>query len=115
LSFPPPVLQNPHAFGVGHLGSRVREECRRPDGEKHVGAGECTLCEEKAWANAESYSTNVVLPELAKLRSKTMGLDGKVVSPPWVRYHDNRSTWVSKMFVLTSMSSATGTLALHDI
>jgi len=81
----------------GIPGSRVREECRMPDGEKHVDAGECTLCEEKAWANAESYVTNVVLPELAKLRSKTMGLDGKVVPPPWVRYHDNRPTWVSKV------------------
>ncbi|KAK3944872.1 hypothetical protein QBC46DRAFT_404054 [Diplogelasinospora grovesii] len=80
----------------GIPGSRVREECRMPDGEKHVDAGECTLCEEKAWANAESYITNVVLPELAKLRSKTMGLDGKVVPPPWVRYHDNRPTWPSK-------------------
>ncbi|KAI1501968.1 hypothetical protein F5X99DRAFT_185391 [Biscogniauxia marginata] len=80
----------------GIPGSRVREECRMPDGEKRVDAGECSLCEEKAWANAECYITNVALPELAKLRSKTMGLDGKVVPPPWVRYHDNRPTWPAK-------------------
>ncbi|KAF2462600.1 uncharacterized protein BDR25DRAFT_274295 [Lindgomyces ingoldianus] len=80
----------------GIPGSRVREECRMPDGEKHVDTGECTLCEEKAWTNAESYIINVVLPEFEELRSKTMGLDGKLVPPPWVRYHDNRPTWIPK-------------------
>lgn len=80
----------------GIPGSRVREECRMPDGEKHIDTGECTRCEEKAWANAESYIMNVVLPEFKGLRSKTMGLDGKLVPPPWVRYHDHRPTWVPK-------------------
>lgn len=67
-----------------------------PDGEKHVDAGECTLCEERAWRNAENYIVTVVLPEFEKLRSKTMGLDGKLVPSPWVRYHDNRPIWVPK-------------------
>lgn len=80
----------------GIPGSRVREECRMPDGEKHVNTGECTLCEEKAWAKAESYIVSVVLPEFGKLRSKTMGLDGKLIPPPWLRHHDNRPTWTPK-------------------
>lgn len=80
----------------GLPGSRVREECRMLDGEKHVVAGECIRCEEKAWANAESYIKSVVLPEFEKLRSKTTGLDGKLVPPPWVRYHDNRSGWTPR-------------------
>ncbi|KAI9709905.1 MAG: hypothetical protein M1820_002982 [Bogoriella megaspora] len=80
----------------GIPGSRVREECRMPDGMKHIDTGECMLCEKKAWANAESYITNVVLPEFKKLKSKTMGLDGMLVPPPWVRYHDKRPTWIPK-------------------
>ena len=30
-------------------------------------------------------------------QTETMGLDGKVVPPPWVWYHNNRPTWVSKV------------------
>ncbi|WEW61682.1 hypothetical protein PRK78_007174 [Emydomyces testavorans] len=63
---------------------RVREECRMPDGEKHIDdTGECTHCEAKAWTNAERYIAGVVLPEVEKLRSKTMGLDGELVPPSW--------------------------------
>lgn len=80
----------------GLPGLRVREECRMPQGNKHVDDGECIKCEEKAWANAEIYIMNVVLPELSKLRSNSTGLDGIVVPPPWVRYHDKRKTWASK-------------------
>ncbi len=44
------------------------------DGEKYFDAEECSLCEEKAWASAESYNTYLVLPELTKLRLETIWL-----------------------------------------
>lgn len=73
--------------------SEVGKECRKPAGVRHNYGGECDKCMNIAKANAEHFIQTVLLPELAKLRSDTRGLDGFVLPPAWMLEYDTRSHW----------------------
>lgn len=53
----------------------------------------CAACKATVHAKADRFVREVVLPQLARLRSHSTGLDGVVVPPRWVLEHDNRECW----------------------
>jgi hypothetical protein len=67
----------------------VRDQCRMPAGKKHVNdGGECDECDRIARANARRFIAEEVVPQLNSLTSDTTGLDGVVLQPLWVMFHD---------------------------
>ena len=75
----------------------VRDQCRRPAGKKHMEDGnECDECGRIARANARRFIADEVLPQLNSLTSDTTGLDGVVIPPLWVTFHDQDASWPSK-------------------
>ncbi|KAG7284789.1 hypothetical protein NEMBOFW57_009401 [Staphylotrichum longicolle] len=75
----------------------VRDQCRMPPGKKHVDDGnECDECDRIARANARRFITQEVIPQLNSLTSDTTGLDGLVIPPLWVMFHDKTAFWPPK-------------------
>lgn len=95
----------------------IGKECRMPSsGRKaHVSRGECETCADIANANADSFITNYVLPQLQQLTSYVTGLDGFVLPPPRIVETVPRAAWQpitsdKKKFVFIH-----GDLARHNI
>ena len=75
----------------------VRDQCRMPAGKKHVAdGGECDECDRIARANARRFIAEEVVPQLNSLTSDTTGLDGVVIPPLWVQFHNKTANWPSK-------------------
>jgi len=75
----------------------VHDQCRMPPTQKHVPDGEeCAQCDRIARANARRFIADEVIPQLAALRSDTTGLEGLVVPPLWVTFHDKGVVWPVK-------------------
>jgi hypothetical protein len=75
----------------------VRDQCRMPAGKKHVDdGGECDECDGIARANACRFIAQEVVPQLNSLTSDTTGLDGVVIPPLWVMFHDKTAYWPPK-------------------
>lgn len=66
----------------------TRDQCRTPEGVLHVREGPCEECDSIAKENAARFINDKVLPQLAKLRSATTGLDGFVLPPNWILEYD---------------------------
>ena len=65
-------------------------------GVRHNDGGECNKYMNIAKANAEHFIQAVLLPELAKLRSNQIGLDGFVLPLAWMLEYDTRLCWNAK-------------------
>ncbi len=75
-------------------GDMAALECRMPQLHPVCQPGSpCTACEGIVRANADRFVREVVLPQLARLRSDTTGLEGIVIPPRWVAEHDTRESW----------------------
>lgn len=55
--------------------------CSRPDGQKHTDAKACEACSAQAYSNALKFIQGIVLPQLAKLRSRDRGSSGFAMPP----------------------------------
>jgi hypothetical protein len=94
----------------GILLGLVRFHCRMPAGKRHVDDGtECAECDRIAKANARRFIANEVLPQLDSLTSDTTGLNGVVIPPLWVQFHDQDACWPPK----TSPSGQTEYVFCH--
>jgi hypothetical protein len=58
--------------------------CLRSEGEKHTQDTPCKVCSEQAYSNALGFITDVVLPQLANLKSQERGIDGFFMPPSWL-------------------------------
>ncbi|KAL2068979.1 hypothetical protein VTL71DRAFT_15317 [Oculimacula yallundae] len=56
----------------------------------------CKACEDIAVRNAESFITQIMIPQLKALRSSKTGLNGTVIPSPWVTESDRRHIWPCK-------------------
>ncbi|KAL1981288.1 hypothetical protein VTN96DRAFT_2834 [Rasamsonia emersonii] len=101
----------------GALCSEVIYQCWMPEGRKHntTTGGECSTCQAIATANADRYVKEVVLPQLEGLTSRTTGLNGVVIPPPWVLEYDKRPQWVSKESADEDYVFCHGDLVNHNI
>jgi hypothetical protein len=61
--------------------SKVGKECQRPGGMRHNNGSKYNKYKNIAKANAEYFIQTILLPELAKLRSNKIGLDGFMLPP----------------------------------
>ncbi|KAI9675961.1 MAG: hypothetical protein M1829_003199 [Trizodia sp. TS-e1964] len=73
--------------------AEVGQSCHMLGTVDHSSSGECNMCKNIAQANARIFIENVVLPELAKLRSRTTGLEGFVMPPAWMLDTNTRDHW----------------------
>jgi aminoglycoside phosphotransferase len=94
---------------------KIKSRCRMEEGERHVREGLCRECGVIAEENAKQFINETVLPQLAKLRSQTMGLNGFVLPPPWILEHDDRLHWEPKTATSASYTFCHGDLAAHNI
>ncbi|KAK0629190.1 hypothetical protein B0T17DRAFT_615002 [Bombardia bombarda] len=75
-------------------GDMAATECRMPRLHRPLQADTfCRACADTVHANADKFVREVVLPQLATLRSRSTGLGGVVVPPRWVLEHDKRESW----------------------
>ncbi|KAF2241811.1 hypothetical protein BU26DRAFT_524955 [Trematosphaeria pertusa] len=95
--------------------SEVGNTCRMPSGLKHNKGGYCGDCMATAKSNAAAFIQDVVLPELSKLRSNTMGLQGIVIPPAFLLERDKRTRWEAKTADSQKYVFVFGDLVLHNI
>lgn len=95
----------------------IGKECRMPSsGRKaHVLHGECKTCADIAHANADSFITNYVLPQLRQLTSNVTGLDGFVLPPPRITETVPRAAWQPITSDTEEFVFIHGDLARHNI
>lgn len=70
-----------HGLTLKEIGKRG---CSRSQGEKHTGDTPCIACSDQAYSNALGFITDIVLPQLARLKSQERGIDGFVMPPSWL-------------------------------
>ncbi|KAF1953235.1 hypothetical protein CC80DRAFT_420529, partial [Byssothecium circinans] len=99
----------------GITASEVGQECRKPQGEAHVDAGQCTKCEEIVAKKVNEFVETKVIPELHKLRHNETGLNGFVLPHQRVLDHDGRDEWRPKSSPCDEYVFRHGDLARHNI
>jgi serine/threonine protein kinase len=102
-------------FLPGIVLERIKDQCRMEKGKCHVSEGPCEECGSIAQVNARRLIDEKVLPQLAKLRSTTTGLNGFVLPPPWILEHDERLHWEPKRANSAAYIFCHGDLAAHNI
>ncbi|KAK4031784.1 hypothetical protein C8A01DRAFT_41770 [Parachaetomium inaequale] len=71
-------------------------EIERTHGGHVEDGGECDECDRIARANGRRFIAEEVIPQLNSLTSDTTGLDGVVIPPLWVTFHDKTAHWPPK-------------------
>lgn len=66
------------------LDSLLRSGCLMQGEKKHTNGTPCKECTDKAYSNAITFIEGLVLPQLAKLKSRERGTDGFVMPPSWL-------------------------------
>jgi hypothetical protein len=89
------VVERIHGIDATSIG----QECRMPTSSRHVSSGACTTCENIATENVNAFVEGIVQPQLRRLTSTRMGLNGFVLPPPRIEQYDRRDTWVPKQHV----------------
>lgn len=75
-------------------GDMAATECRMPQDHRPLQVDTpCRACADTVRANAYQFVREMVLPQLARLRSRSTGLGGVVVPPRWVLEYDTRKCW----------------------
>ncbi|KAI0103251.1 kinase-like domain-containing protein [Nemania sp. FL0031] len=69
--------------------------CLKGAGQKHTEDTPCKKCLDQAHSNALDFIANIVLPQLAKLKSQQRGIDGFVMPPSWLA-PDAQPPWKGK-------------------
>lgn len=95
--------------------SEVGDPCRMPSHHKPHEGGSCEDCVALATSNAAAFIEGLVLPELRKLRSNTMGLKGIVIPSAYLLEHDRRTTWEAKTAESEKYVFVLGDLVHHNI
>ncbi|PSR77355.1 kinase-like domain-containing protein [Coniella lustricola] len=89
-------------------------------GEQHYdSSSRCKTCQEKASSNALEFIQEIVLPQLAQLKSRQRGLGGFVMPPQWLAA-DIRPGWKDHRWGTLPLNEAKyvfqhGDLAPHNI
>lgn len=89
-------------------------------GEQHYGSSSpCKTCLEQASSNALDFIQEIVLPQLAQLKSRQRGLEGFVMPPQWLAA-DIRPGWKGHRWETLPLDEAKyvfqhGDLAPHNI
>lgn len=71
------------------------QSCLIQAGQKHTEGTPCKTCSDQAYSNALDFITGIVLPQLAKLKSRQRGIDGFVMPPSWLA-PDAQPPWKGK-------------------
>ncbi|ETS87134.1 hypothetical protein PFICI_00962 [Pestalotiopsis fici W106-1] len=71
--------------------------CSRPEDLKHTECIPCKACSDQAYSNANEFIHDIVLPQLAKLKSRERGIGGFVMPPSWMA-PDVEPPWKGKKF-----------------
>uniref|UniRef100_A0A8H7NQC6 Aminoglycoside phosphotransferase domain-containing protein n=1 Tax=Bionectria ochroleuca TaxID=29856 RepID=A0A8H7NQC6_BIOOC len=79
------------------LDTLLTQNCSRLEDQKHTDHTPCKACSDQAYSNALKFIEDIVLPQLAKLRSRERGIDGFVMPPSWLS-PDGEPPWKGKKF-----------------
>lgn len=101
-------------FVAGFPLNNIGNTCRMPSLDGHP-ATACTACLATANYNATIFITEVVLPQLSRLKSYETGFNGIVIPPPWVTENDRGRTWAAKKSEKHEFVFCHGDLAAHNI
>ncbi|WEW60159.1 hypothetical protein PRK78_005644 [Emydomyces testavorans] len=93
----------------------VGEICRMPHQAGHHPGEPCSTCQQIATTNVERFITDVVLPQLSQLKSKTTGFNGFVIPPVWMLEYDRRPRWEPKTSETAEYIFVLGDLSAHNI
>lgn len=77
---------------LNHLQTKA---CSQPEEQKHSEETPCNTCLKEAFSNAIQFIETIVLPQLAKLKSRERGIDGFVMPPSWMS-PDMEPPWAGK-------------------
>lgn len=77
------------------LNKILTQSCSRLEDQKHTDHTPCKACSDQAYSNALEFIRDIVLPQLANLRSRERGIDGFVMPPSWLS-PDAEPPWKGK-------------------
>lgn len=101
------------------LNQLSEQECLFLGEQHYASSSPCKTCLEKASANALEFIQDIILPQLAQLKSRQRGLEGFVMPPQWLAA-DIRPGWKGHRWKTLPLNEAKyvfqhGDLAPHNI